>query len=136
MTGCGLHLTNSFNFFSDGLRFAPGLLVADDLMNDRKLDEIHLQATASYGPMQIHMSEDCWADTVLVGQPVAPQKRVSVEELLNAINEWCDTPASWDGLCKMEEYLMVRRKPVWGGLKLLGFDENTQRMAYKLCLSD
>lgn len=98
MTGCGLHLTNSFNFFtphlkqvclSDGLRFAPGLLVADDLMNDRKLDEIHLQATASYGPMQIHMSEDCWADTVLVGQPVAPQKRVSVEELLNAINESC-----------------------------------------------
>lgn len=128
-----LHLDNTYSFFSDGVRFVPGLLVVDDLMDGIRLDKLHLQATATYEPMQIHMSKDCWEDTVVVGEPADPHKRVTVEELLNAINDWCDQPASWDGLCKMEEYLMSRsRNPVWGGLHVLGFDAKTQRMAYEL----
>lgn len=137
-----LHLCRRFTAFSDGYGLSLGLTKEPDGMwpstnvylAETKLDELHLRATATYGPMQIHPHEDCWDDTILVGEAGNIDARISVEQLINAVNDWCSalTP---DGQTRIDQYMQCSLGcPAWDGLLSLGFDDETKRFAYQMAI--
>lgn len=135
-----LHLTKEFTAFSDGFAFSPGFTKETDAMwpktsqigDDFELDELHLNATATFGPIQIHINA-CWDDTILVGESGRLEERITVRQLLDVLNAWCSAPAH-DGQTKVDQYITCGRSycPLWGGLRRLPYDVGTQRYAYEL----
>lgn len=138
-----LHLTRHFTAFSDGFAFYPGFTKDTDAMwpktskigDDTDLDELHLDATATFGPMQVHVQGACWHDTILIGEPGELAARITVRQLLDAVNAWCSSPTD-NGKTKADRYICGQNLwPTWGGLRCLPFDEGSQRYAYQLVLS-
>ena len=140
-----LHLDRDFTKFSDGLDFCPGFTKNDDQMipdtghtpDGLGLDELHLQATACYGGIQIHPHEGSSDDTIEVGDPGNDNQRITVRQLVDAINTWCRSPSP-SGKSKVDEYMLGSwgsYPPCWEGLKWLRFDHDTQRYAYELMWS-
>lgn len=147
-----LHLDRDFRKFSDGLEFYPGFTKTMDEMvpftqnstlnnpDDLVLDELHLQATACYGGIQIHPHEECWDDVINVGEAGNHNQRITVRQLVDAINAWCLAPSP-SGKAKVDEYMLCSSGsrepywPFWEGLKYLHFDHHTQRYAYELLIS-
>ncbi len=148
-----LHLNRDLTKFSDGILFSPGFTKEIDQMwsdcdhgthdnpDDLGLDELHLQATACYGGTQIHPHEECWDDTIEVGEAGIHDQRINVRQLVDAINAWCLSPCQ-NGKSKVDQYMLCSSLggdepygPDWEGLKLLHFDHDTQRSAYELLIS-
>lgn len=147
-----LHLNRDFTTFSDGISFSPKFTKGIDQMwpdsdnstennpDDLGIDDLHLQATACYGGIQIHPHEECWDDIIQVGEAGIHDQRITVRQLIDAINAWCLSP-SQSGKSKVDEYMLCSSYgnapygPYWEGLKFLHFDHDTQRYAYELLIS-
>ncbi|KAK9864857.1 hypothetical protein WJX84_006463 [Apatococcus fuscideae] len=137
-----LYLDADLRKFNDGLWFDPGFTVDPDTiqpdtrtdakLEEMKIDELHLEATALWGNLQIQVGEDPHDDMIIVGQE--SNERITVGQLLDAINNWCRSILP-DGTTRQQKYL-VRGEYRLGytGLKLLGVNRSPVRWAYEMLL--
>ena len=137
-----VHLKPGLVNFSDEWRLHPRFTTEADKMWDdtvyteriSPMDDLHLDATAGYGRMQIRPVADLAQDNLIcLGE--REEDRVTVRELLQGINAWCSKPYgdTTNFLAHIDDG--GDGPPLLDSINQTGFDRDTKRMNFEMSFS-
>lgn len=129
--------------FSDGFDLYPSFTMGEDQITYRGengdfklIDDLHLQAPALWGEVQLHVTSKCWNDVILLGNSC--EDVITVKQLLEGINSWC-LQLTEDNISKLDKYLLSdypEKDPWYQGYDHIGYDQVSKRQKYKLFICD